>query len=273
MDFDAYERRLWKGRAAAYERGFARLTVYSAEALLDAAGVAAGVRLLDVGTGPGVVARAATARGARVTAVDAEPSMAEAAARNVPGLDVRVAVLPDLPLPDGAFDAVTGNFVINHAGDPAAALTELRRVLCGGGRLALTCWSYPPSPALGIAAEAIEAAGVPWPDDIPVPPFRAYSSPGAFAALLAGAGFAGPTARLLSWEYRVDPREWWEEVYLSRVGANGVVIGRQDTATVARIKDEFGRLVARYAVDAGQVALPAVAVLASGQRTVHRAVL
>jgi hypothetical protein len=51
---------------------------HTAGALLDAAGVAAGTRLLDVGTGPGV---------------------AEAAARNVPGADVRVAVLPDLPLP------------------------------------------------------------------------------------------------------------------------------------------------------------------------------
>src|SRR5580704_13710703 len=92
MDFDAYERRLWAGRATAYERGFARLTAHTAEPLLDAAGVKAGTRMLDVGTGPGVVARAAVARGAQVTAVDAEPSMAEAAARNVPGLDVRVAV-------------------------------------------------------------------------------------------------------------------------------------------------------------------------------------
>ena len=143
MDFDTYERGLWAGRAAAYERGFARLTAHTAGALLDAAGVAAGTRVLDVGTGPGVVAGAAAARGARVTAVDAEPSMAEAAARNVPGLDVRVAVLPDLPLPDGAFDAVTGNFVISAVGDPAAALAELRRVLRGGGRLALTCWTLP----------------------------------------------------------------------------------------------------------------------------------
>ena len=63
----------------------------------------------------------------------------------------------------------------------------------------------------------------------------------------------------------MDPGQWWEEVYLSRVGTNGVVIGRQDTTTVARIKDEFDCLVARYAVDAGQVALPAVAVLGSGQ--------
>jgi SAM-dependent methyltransferase len=266
MDFDAYERRLWAGQGAAYERGFARLTAYTVGALLDAAGVTAGTRLLDVGTGPGVAARAAVGRGARVTAVDAEPSMAEAAARNVPGLDVRVALLPDLPLDDGEFDAVTGNFVINAVGDPEAALAELRRVLGPGGRLALTCWRYPPSPAVGIAADAIEAAGVPWPDDIPVPPFRVYSSPSAFEALLIGTGFAEATAREVSWEHRVDPAQWWEDVYLSRVGANGLVISRQDPATVARIKDEFDRLVARYAVDGGQVALPAVAVLASGSR-------
>jgi SAM-dependent methyltransferase len=266
MDFDAYERRLWAGRADAYERGFARLTAHTAGALLDAAGAAAGTRLLDVGTGPGVVARAAVARGARVTAVDAEPSMAEAAARNVPGLDVRIAVLPDLPLPDGLFDAVTGNFVINAVGDPAAALAELRRVLRPGGRLALTCWNYPLAPAQGIGADAIEAARVPWPEDIPVPPFRVYSSPEAFAALLAGAGFAEATAQRVSWEHRVDPEEWWAEVHLSQVGSSALVIARQDTATVARIKTEFDRLIARYAVDDGQVALPSAAVLASATR-------
>ncbi len=265
MDFDAYERGLWAGRAAAYERGFARLTAHAAGALLDAAGVGPGTRVLDVGTGPGVVAAAAAARGARVTAVDAEPGMAEAAARNVPGLDVRVAVLPDLPLPDAGFDAVTGNFVINHAGDPAAVLAELRRVLRAGGRLALTCWPDPPSPATGLAAQAIEAAGVSWPEDIPAPPFRRYSSPQMFAALLAGAGFAGAAARLLSWEHRVDPGEWWQ-VYRSRVGSNGVVIARQDSVTTARIKAEFDRLAARYAAGDGMIALPATAVLASATR-------
>jgi SAM-dependent methyltransferase len=266
MDFDAYERRLWAGQATAYQRGFARLTAHTAGALLDAAGVGAGTRLLDVGTGPGVVAGAAVARGAQVTAIDAEPSMAEAAARNVPGLDVRVAVLPELPLNDGEFDAVTGNFVINAMGDPPAALAELRRVLRDGGRLALTCWRYPPPPALGIAAQAIEAAGVPWPDDIPLPPFREYSSPGAFEALLAGTGFAEVAAQEVSWDYRVRPDAWWQEVYLERVGSNGLLIGRQDAATVARIKAEFDRLIARYAVDDGQVALPAVAILGRGTR-------
>jgi hypothetical protein len=67
---------------------------------------------------------------------------------------------------------------------------------------------------------------VPWPPDIPVAPFRPYQSPAAFAALLAGTGFAGTSAQLLSWEHRVDPGEWWREVYRSRVGSSGVVIGR-----------------------------------------------
>jgi SAM-dependent methyltransferase len=266
MDFDTYERELWAGRASAYERGFARLTAHAAGPLLDAAGVGPDTRMLDIGTGPGVVARAAAARGARVTAVDAEPSMAEAAARNVPGLDVRVAVLPDLPLPDGEFDAVTGNFVIHATGDPVAVLTELRRVLRPGGRLALSTWIDPPCPALGIAREAIDAAGVSWPPDIPAAPFRPHQSPAAFAALLAGAGFAGASAELLSWEHRVEPGEWWQEVYRSRVGSAGVVIARQDDATIERVKNEFDRLAARYATGDGLVALPATAVLATGSR-------
>jgi ubiquinone/menaquinone biosynthesis C-methylase UbiE len=187
MDFDSYERGLWAGRAAAYERGFGRLTVHTAGPLLDAAGVAVGTEVLDVGTGPGVVAAAAVERAAKVTAVDAEPSMAEAAARNVPGLDVRLAGLPDLPLPDAGFDAVTGNFVINHAGHPAAVLAELGRVLRPGARLALTCWSEPPPPVLGIAREALEAAGVSWPPDIPVPPPPVLSlAPPATAVLATG---------------------------------------------------------------------------------------
>jgi len=44
MDFDSYARRLWAGRADAYEHRFARLTVHAVGALLDAAGVGTGTR-------------------------------------------------------------------------------------------------------------------------------------------------------------------------------------------------------------------------------------
>ncbi|MFI6522240.1 class I SAM-dependent methyltransferase [Spirillospora sp. NPDC050679] len=265
-DFDAYERDLWNGRAAAYEQGFAKLTTHMIGPLLDAARVAEGTRLLDVGTGPGFVAAEAVRRGARVSAVDAEPGMAETARRNAPGLDVRVAVLPELPFADAGFDAVVGNFVINHVSDPAVTLGELRRVLRPGGRLALTCWRMPGSGALGLVREAIEEAGVPWPDDIPEPPFTEYGERAAFEALVADAGFAGAAAEDVVWEHAVDPEEWWELGALARVGTNGVVVGRQDAPTVARVKAAYDRLAARYATGDGRISLPAHALLARGVR-------
>jgi FAD/FMN-containing dehydrogenase len=88
MDFDAYERGLWAGRAAAYERVFARLTTHTAGALLDAAGVAAGTRVLDVGTGPGVVA------GAAAVVTDVDPGAEAITFGHVADGNVHVNIVP-----------------------------------------------------------------------------------------------------------------------------------------------------------------------------------
>ncbi|GAA4622981.1 hypothetical protein GCM10023196_017330 [Actinoallomurus vinaceus] len=263
--FDAYERELWAGRAEAYERGFARLSGCTVERLLDAAGVRAGDRLLDVGTGPGPVSAAAVRRGAQVSAVDAEPEMAETAARNVPEAEVRVAVLPDLPYGDASFDAVVGNFVINHVGEPETALAELRRVLRTGGVLALTCWTMPGSGVLALVRDAMDEVGVPWPDDIPVGPFMEYGRPDAFGALVGGV-FRDASVEELDWEFEFEPEDWWRTGALARVGSNGVVLARQDPATIARVKDAYDRILRPYAAGNGTVRVPAHALLARGVR-------
>jgi SAM-dependent methyltransferase len=264
-DFDAFERVMWAGRAAAYERVFARLAAYTADALLDAANVGRGVAVLDVGTGPGTVAGVAWRRGARTRAVDADPQMVETAARNVPGLDVRLAQLPELPFPDAAFDAVVGNFVINHVGAPDAALAELRRVLRHGGRLALTCWPMPGSKAQSIVNDAMERAGVTWPDDVPVTPFQIYGNPPAFRDLVAGAGFSGAAVDEVVWEHVVDPDLWWTGP-AAGVGSTGYVLTRQDEATIARVRQIYVEMTAQYATEDGRVALPARALLAHAVR-------
>ena len=133
--FDTAERAMWAGRADAYAASFARLCAYPVPDLLDAAQVVAGTYVLDAGTGTGTDALAALARGARVRAVDADAGMVAAA--RAAGVDASIAVLPELPFPDGEFDVVLGNFVVNHVGRPRAALAELRRVLKPGGRLAV----------------------------------------------------------------------------------------------------------------------------------------
>ncbi|WP_242882729.1 class I SAM-dependent methyltransferase [Actinomadura litoris] len=265
-DFDLFEWELWAGRASAYERGFAQVTRYLVGPLLDAAGVADGTRLLDVGTGPGLVSAAALARGAKVSAIDADPDMISTAQGNVPGLDARLAVLPDLPFEDGTFDAVAGNFVINNVGRPGAVLAALRAALRPAGRIALSCWMMPVSGGLAVVAEATEAAGVPWPDDVPRSPFLDHGEPVAFRRLMVEAGFADVAVEEVTWEHVTDPEEWWESGALARVGTTGFIVGRQDAATVRRIKAEYDRIIAGYATPDGKVALPAHALLASAAR-------
>lgn len=264
-DFDAYERELWAGRAEAYGRGFARMTAHTAPLLLDAVGARPGIDLLDVGTGPGVVAREATARGARVHAVDAEPNMLEVARRNVPGLNATHAILPELPFPDGCFDAITGNYVINHVGEPPAALAELRRVLRPGGRIALTTWMYPGHRAGEVYNEALQQAGVEWPEDVPISPFRAYGEREAFGGVLRDADFCEVRVERLNWAHTVDPEDWWAGPR-DGVGSNGMILSRLDPAVVARVKAAYDRVVAPYAGPGGLISLPAQALLASATR-------
>ncbi|MFG2000269.1 class I SAM-dependent methyltransferase [Spirillospora sp. NPDC048911] len=266
MDFDAFERSSWEGRAEAYERGFALMTAHLVEPLLNSAAVGPRTRLLDVGCGPGPVTAAALALGARVTSVDADLDMAELVARRHPHTEVRVAVLPDLPFPDESFDAVIGNFVVNHTGDPAAAARELHRVLRPGGTIALTCWKYPEHRAGAVFSEALRSAGADHPADVPTEsPFSAYAEPTPFARLLAEAGFEGAAADTLRWTHRVDPGVWWADV-LAGTALTGTVIARQGPATIDRIRAEYDRIVAGYATPDGRVALPACALLAHAVR-------
>jgi SAM-dependent methyltransferase len=264
-EFDAFERDMWKGRAAAYERGFARLAAHTADALLDAAHVAEGTEVLDVGTGPGTVAAAARRRGAHVKAVDAEPQMVEMAGRNVPGLDVQLALAQELPFPDAAFDAVVGNFMINHVGEPERALAEMRRLLRPRGRLALTCWPLPGSKAQSIVNDAMEQAGVFWTEKIPTTPFFTHGNPVAYRGLVAAAGFSDATVDEVLWEHVVDPADWWAGP-MAGVGSTGYVLTRQDDATIARVKEAYDEQAAAYAIEDGLVALPARALLAHATR-------
>ena len=97
-----------------------------------------GMRLLDVGCGPGSITAGlaqAVAPG-EVVGIDLQPTLIErarTAARGVANLRFEVGDLYRLPFADGSFDAVFANGILMHLAEPLRALAELRRVLRSGG--------------------------------------------------------------------------------------------------------------------------------------------
>ncbi|WP_226899337.1 class I SAM-dependent methyltransferase [Nonomuraea phyllanthi] len=203
-------------------------------------------RLLDVGCGTGVVTAAALALGAEVTAVDADPGMVELTAHRHPYAIVRLATLPGLPFGDGEFDAVAGNFIINHVSDTATALNDLHRVLRPAGTLALTWWKSDEMTATSVFADAIADAGVPY--EPPARPFTGDDTPGRFTELLEEAGFSGAKVETVRWRHRVDLASWWSDIVRAG-GPRFAVIARQPPEIVDRIRACCTRLAAPYERD------------------------
>jgi len=109
-----------------------------------------GLSLLDVGCGPGTITVDLAARVApgRVVGVDASAEVvdeARAHAGSVGATDVtfEVADAYALPFDDQAFDVVHAHQVLQHLGDPVAALVEMRRVCRPGGVVAVRDGDYP----------------------------------------------------------------------------------------------------------------------------------
>jgi SAM-dependent methyltransferase len=99
-----------------------------------------GLRLLDVGCGPGAITLglAELVQPGEVVGVDVQTSQVEdarrlAAERGVGNARFEVADVYRLPFPDGSFDAVFAHAVLMHLREPVRALQEMHRVLRPGG--------------------------------------------------------------------------------------------------------------------------------------------
>jgi SAM-dependent methyltransferase len=193
VSFHDFEQAGWERAAEHYSDAFGSLTAQTIRPLLEAAGVTAGTRVLDVATGPGSVAAAAAKLGASAVGVDFSSQMVALAREHHPSLVFEEGDAEALEFADSRFDAVTINFGVLHLARPDTALAEASRVLMTGGRCAFTVWAKPEiSVGFGIVLRAIERLGrldVPLPEG---PPFFRFSDSSESIRSMLAAGFVDP---------------------------------------------------------------------------------
>jgi SAM-dependent methyltransferase len=119
--------------------------VLVAEQLCDNADLHAGWRVLDVATGSGNAAIAASRLGCDAVGIDYVPALLERGRVRAAAEALDVELLDGdaeaLPFADGSFDAVTSVFGSMFAPDHETAASELVRVCRPGGTIALASWT------------------------------------------------------------------------------------------------------------------------------------
>ncbi|WP_433598123.1 methyltransferase domain-containing protein [Nocardia sp. CA-135953] len=112
-------------------------------ALVEKSGAASGHQVLDVGAGPGILARLLAERvGPNGHVVGLDPSepmvrFATKKSKRHPNTEFRVGYAQAIDAPDGAFDTVTATFAMHHVPeeDRLPTVAEMYRVVRPGGRL------------------------------------------------------------------------------------------------------------------------------------------
>jgi SAM-dependent methyltransferase len=156
------------------------------EAVLDAAGVGEGTRLLDVGCGSGLTLVLAAERGAVPSGLDISPGLLGIARERLPDADLREGDMERLPFEAASFDAVVGVNAFQFAGDPRRALREAAAVARPGGRVVASLFAAPER-SQGTAVHEAMSALIPPADAADHAPY-ALSAPGNLEDAMADAG-------------------------------------------------------------------------------------
>ncbi|MGC5172713.1 class I SAM-dependent methyltransferase [Microbacterium sp. DT81.1] len=169
----------WSDVAAGWAELWGDFAGPARRALMDAADIGPGTRVLDVGCGSGEFLALLRDTGASAVGADPAPAMVGLARRT--GVEVVVAGAESLPFDDGVFEVVTAVNALQFAADTTDALHEFARVVGPGGLIAVSNWAE----GARNDVDVIEAAVASALEDEPRPDGPLRSAGGLEAALRA----------------------------------------------------------------------------------------
>jgi SAM-dependent methyltransferase len=176
---------LWGSRPQAWAEN-EELQVPTYEEAIKRVGPAAGARVLDIGCGTGAFLRLVAGRGAAPFGLDASQALLEVARERLPGADLRVGEMEQLPYDDDSFDLVTGFNSFFFTADLVAALREAGRVAKPGAPVVIQVWG-PPERCDLEAMKQVARRYAPPPDPDAPPPPKLWE-PGVLESLATRAG-------------------------------------------------------------------------------------
>jgi SAM-dependent methyltransferase len=228
--------------AGAYDRFMGRYSVLLAPRFADFAGVAAGQRVLDVGSGPGALTSELVRRvgPAAVSAVDPSEPFVAAARERHRGVHVERASAEQLPFEDQAFDAALAQLVVHFMTDPVGGLREMARVTRPQGVVAACVWDHAggqgPLSVFWAAAREL-APGVH--DESQLPGARE----GQLTELFGAAGLHDVEETSLSVDVEHPSFEEWWEPYTLGVGPAGAHVAGLDPERQAQLRERCRQML------------------------------
>jgi SAM-dependent methyltransferase len=245
----------------------------TSDALIEAAAIRPGMRVLDLASGSGEPAlQIATIVGpdGHVVATDLSAEMLEIAQENavlqeLTNVSFQTADAERLPFADESFDAITCRMGVMFFYDLQPALTEIRRVLRPSGRVAFSAWGpLERNMLFGVFLDAIgRRCELPQPPPGVPQPMR-FAENGSLSRELVSAGYADVREQLAIQPapFFGSPEENWEAFYeLGMPPAFDDLSEADRLETVADILDHLRRLH-----DDGAVRTEVAAVIASAAR-------
>jgi ubiquinone/menaquinone biosynthesis C-methylase UbiE len=256
----------WERRRAFIEQTTAPVRDW----MIDALAPQPGQTVLELAAGAGdlgFAAAAALGDTGRLISTDISPAMLDVARRRgaelgIENVDFRLMDAERIELEDDSVDGILCRFAYMLVLDPQAALTEARRVLRAGGRLALAVWGPPErNPFFSLIGKALVRRGHLPPPDPAEPGIFALADSKRTQMLLEGAGFRDARLEDVPVVFSVAGIEHLLEVIADTAGPVGLAlrdVGDDERATIA---EELSEPLTPFAVAAGY-RVPGVALAA-----------